>query len=202
HRHLDAIDVCNRREPSPVWMPGKSIGRCKAGRFRRAWCKAFERTRDALECAVRTGGLHGYPLARGGRRRGLANAFGHGMRSGLLHPYRGAGKPARSPCSWVESAGFCGQTSVAIGPLPAIVRADFVGRSTVATPARCARTKSTLDCKHKGPRDVRDARFCPSEPHVRRRQYVGAVAAVRSDLRHHVFFDPAAAAKAREGTPG
>src|ERR1700730_19386229 len=96
---------------------------------------------------------------------------------------------------------FAGQTSVAIGLLPAIVRADFVARHTVAAPARRAE-KSTADGKHKGPGNVRDARFRPSEPVIRRRQYVCAVAAVRSHLRHHVFSDPAAAAKAREGTPG
>src|SRR6516164_11053469 len=120
---------------------------------------------------------------------------------GSLHPYRGAGKPARSPCQWAEAAGFAGQTSVAIGLLTAIVRADFVGRHTVAAPARRA-DKSPADRKHTGPGNVRDARFCPSEPVIRRRQYVCAVAAVRSHLRHHVFSDPAAAAKAREGTPG
>src|SRR6516225_5894468 len=69
------------------------------------------------------------------------------LRSGSLHPYRGAGEPARSPCQRAETAGFAGQTSVAIGLLPAIVRADFVARHTVAAPARRA-DKSTANRKH------------------------------------------------------
>src|SRR2546427_12292195 len=96
---------------------------------------------------------------------------------------------------------FAGQTSVAIGLLPAIVRADFVARHTVAAPAQRA-DKSTADRKHKRPGNVRDARFRPSEPVILRRQYVCAVAAVRSPPRPHVFSDPAADAKPREGTPG
>src|ERR1700747_227551 len=84
----------------------------------------------------------------------------------------------RQACKVAMPTGrFARRTSVAIGLLPAIVRADFVARHTVAAPARRA-DKSTADRKHKGPGNVRDARFCPSEPVIRRRQYVCAVAAV------------------------
>src|SRR5262245_18861663 len=85
--------------------------------------------------------------------------------------------------------------SVAIGPVAAIVRADFAGRNRDGGAVRAGR-------QHKGRRDARDARFCPGVVAVRRRQPLGAVAAVRSDLRHHVLFDLAAAAEAGEGTSG
>jgi len=44
-------------------MPGKGVGGGKAGRFRDASRKPFERVRDTLERAFRTGGFDGCPAA-------------------------------------------------------------------------------------------------------------------------------------------
>src|SRR4051812_19810858 len=80
--------------------------------------------------------------------------------------------------------------------MAAIVRADL-SAETISLQARRTCGLRTI----KGREHVCDAGFCP-DGSFRRRQYAGATAAVRPHLRHHVFFDPAAAAKAAERAHG
>src|SRR2546430_9060270 len=121
--------------------------RRQSGASRVCWAQAV---RARGRCARPWPAKRGLARWRAGARK--TGVFGRVWPWGCnraSHPYRGPGGPARSPCGRGESGGFSRQSSVAIGPVPAIVRADFVARSTVAAPPGASttapRTASTKD---------------------------------------------------------
>src|SRR5262249_49814558 len=128
-------DVCDRREPALVRMPGEGVGRRETRGFWRAGGEPFERAGNALERVLRRSALRGGALARGGR--GPLDAFRHGMKSCAPHPYRGAGGPARSQSRAAESAEFARQTQRCNWSADRYSPRRFC-RSTSAAPARGA----------------------------------------------------------------